>query len=108
MKLFLTSTSIVAVAAVLAFASAPANAKGKHKCTAQTSFGKMTLTFKNGSTRGCGYSFQTDVLADGSVRLSYQGESAIIGADGSVRAHTGSKTGPHSCDMAKVHAALKK
>ena len=108
MKLFFTYTSIAAVAAVLAFAAAPANAKGKHKCTAQTSFGKMTLTFKNGSTRGGGCNFQSKVLADGSVRLSYQGESAIIGADGSVRGHTGAKTGPHSCDMAKVHAALKK
>ncbi|MDB4558838.1 hypothetical protein N9Z87_01190 [Amylibacter sp.] len=108
MKLFLTSTSIIAVAAVLAFASGPANAKGTHKGSAQTSFGKMKLTFKNGRVNGGGYRFENKVMPDGSVQLSFQGETAIIGADGSVRGRGGAKTGPHTCDMAQVHQALKK
>ncbi len=108
MKLFLTSTSIIAVAAVFALGSGPVHAAGAYKCSAQTSFGKMQLTFKKGRARGGGYSFQTKILDDGSVQLSFQGETAVIGADGSVRGRGGAKTGPHNCDMAQVHAALKK
>ncbi len=108
MKLFLTSTSIIAVTATLAFTSGPANAVGTYKCGTLTSFGKMKLTYKNGCARGGGESFQTKILADGSVQLSFQGETAVIGADGSVSGRGGARTGPHDCDMPKVHEALKK
>ncbi len=98
----------VGVLAFGAFSSAPAHAAGAYKCKGGTSFGQMTFSFKKGRVRGGGFSLQSEVQSDGSIRLSYQGESALLGNDGVVRGRGGAKTGKHTCDMNAARAALKK
>lgn len=108
MKKSILPICAVAAIAMLGVNPLPVAAAGAYKCKAKTSFGQMTLTFKNGRARGGGFTFQTKVLSDGSVRLTYIGESAVLGADGQVKGRNGASTGPHNCDMAAVRSALEK
>jgi hypothetical protein len=69
---------------------------------------KCLSSSKKGRVRGGSFALQHKDEADGSLRLSYQGEFAILGADSVVRGRGGAKTGVHNCDLGKARAALKK
>jgi hypothetical protein len=108
MKIFLTLTIALGMSGFVMMAGAPAEAAGTHKCKGGTSFGQMTFTFKKGRVRGGGFTLESKVQADGGIQLSYQGETAFLGADGIVRGRGGAKTGKHTCDLASARAALQK
>jgi hypothetical protein len=108
MKKFLTLTIALGLTGFLMTAGAPAQAAGAHKCKGGTSFGQMSFTFKKGRVRGGGFTLESNIQSDGGIQLSYQGESAFLGADGIVRGRGGAKTGKHTCDLAAARAALQK
>ena len=108
MKMFLTTAAVLGVLGFVGISSEPAQAAGANKCKGGTSFGQMQFMFKKGRVRGGGFSLQSQVEADGAIRLSYQGESALLENDGIVRGRGGAKTGKHMCDINVARAALKK